>query len=138
MTAVTPRLDDAGWLELPSHTDERGTLTVVESGQDISFEVKRIYVLHHMVGARGGHAHRDTHQVVVALAGALTLRLCDGVERRTFRLDDPTRGVYFGPMLFIEIDDFTTDAAALVFASTHYDKARSIRSWEEYLKERGL
>ena len=91
-----------------------------------------------MTADRGGHAHRDTHQLVVAATGAFTLRLGDGRQRREFRLDRPTRGVLFGPMLFIELVEFTPGAVAVVLASTHYDKKRSIRSWEEYLEERGL
>lgn len=127
------RLDDVRWLDLPSHGDHRGTLTAVESGQDIPFEVKRVYILHDIVGDRGGHAHRDTHQLVTAMAGSFEIALSDGREERRFRLDRPTRGLLFGPMLFISMTGFAPETRVLVMASTHYDPSRSIRSWPDYL-----
>lgn len=122
------------WISLPSHADSRGVLTAIESGQDTPFEVRRIYLLHGLRADRGGHAHRDSHQVAIAAAGAFELALSDGSETRTYRLGDPTRGLYLGPMLFIRLRRFSPDAAVVVLASTHYDKNRSIRSWEDYLE----
>lgn len=127
------RLDAVRWLDLPSHADPRGTLTAVEGGQDLPFEIKRVYVLHDIAADRGGHAHRDTHQLVTAIAGSFELTLCDGREERRYRLDRPTRGLLFGPMLFISMSDFAPDTRVLVMASTHYDHHRSIRSWPDYL-----
>jgi dTDP-4-dehydrorhamnose 3,5-epimerase-like enzyme len=127
------KLDAVRWVELPSHRDERGVLTAIESGVHIPFEVKRVYFLHHIAAERGGHAHRDTHQVVVALSGHCELVLSDGRESRSFQLDNPTCGLLLVPMLFIRIQHFSPDAAIVVLASTHYDKTRSIRSWEDYL-----
>ncbi|WP_033921941.1 sugar 3,4-ketoisomerase [Sphingomonas sp. 37zxx] len=126
-------LDEVRWLDLPSHGDPRGTLTAVESGQDVPFDVRRVYVLHDIVADRGGHAHRDTHQLVTAVAGGFDLSLSDGSSRRTYRLNRPTRGLLFGPMLFITMTGFLPDTRVLVMASTHYDGARSIRSWPDYL-----
>ena len=60
--------------------------------------------------------------------------LADGVETRSFWLDDPTRGLLLGPMLFIRMQNISSDARLVVLASTHYDKQRSLRSWEEYLE----
>ncbi|MBL8150868.1 MAG: FdtA/QdtA family cupin domain-containing protein, partial [Blastocatellia bacterium] len=95
------RLDLVRWIALPSHKDERGVLTVVESGIDLPFEVKRVYFLHHIFQQRGGHAHRDTHQIVVATSGSCELLLSDGTQTQTFVLDDPTRALFLVPMLFI-------------------------------------
>ncbi|WP_448203913.1 sugar 3,4-ketoisomerase [Azospirillum sp. sgz302134] len=128
------RLDLARLVDLPSHGDDRGVLTAVEGGRDIPFEIRRVYFLHHITADRGGHAHRDTHQIVTAVAGRFDLILSDGTNERSFTLDSPTRGLLFGPMLFIRMSNFTDDARAVVMASTHYDKHRSIRSWEEYLE----
>jgi hypothetical protein len=127
------RLDEVRWIDLPSQRDSRGVLTAVESGQDVPFEVKRVYFLHHIVGERGGHAHRDTTQLVVAVAGQCEMLLCDGTNTRSFLLDDPTRGLLLVPMLFINIRGFSADARVMVLANTHYVASRSIRSWEDYL-----
>lgn len=127
------RLDAVRWVELPSHGDDRGVLTAIESGIDIPFEIRRVYLLHHLEGDRGGHAHRDTHQIVIAGAGHALLVLSDGTGTRSFHLDHPTRGVYLGPMLWIRVEDISPGAVVVVLASTHYDKKRSIRTWDDYL-----
>ncbi len=127
-----PQLDAARWIELPSHADARGVLTVTEAERDIPFAIRRVYWLHHLRTERGGHAHRDTQQVVIAAAGRFRLSLSDGGETRAFELDRANVGDSFGPMLFIRIHDVEPDAVALVLASTHYDKTRSLRSWAEY------
>jgi hypothetical protein len=127
------RLDLVRWIDLPSHDDSRGVLTAIEGGHDIPFEIKRIYMLHHIVAERGGHAHRDTHQLIIAAYGSFDITLSDGSESRTFRLDTPTRGLLLGPMLYISMNAFTPDTRAVIMASTHYDCKRSIRSWDEYL-----
>lgn len=124
----------ARWIELGSHADERGILTAIESERDIPFQVRRVYLLHHLTGDRGGHAHRDTHQLMVAASGSCDLVLGDGRSTRTFRVDAPTRGLYFGPMLWIGVTNASPGASIMVLASTHYDRSRSIRTWEEYLE----
>jgi hypothetical protein len=126
-------LDRVRWVELPSVTDARGVLTSVEGVRDVPFEIRRVFYMHHIVTDRGGHAHRDTDQVVVAAAGCFTMKLSDGERSAVYRLDDPRRGVYTPPMVFIELSDFSPGAVCLVLASTPYDMSRSIRSWEEYL-----
>ena len=132
-TARPGRLDLTRFIDLPSHPDGRGVLTAIEGARDIGFEIQRVYLLHDIVAERGGHAHRDTHQVIIAASGGFTLVLSDGTDEARFRVDSPARGVAFGPMLFIRMTDFMPGTCAVVLASTHYDCSRSIRSWEEYL-----
>ncbi|MBN1978716.1 MAG: FdtA/QdtA family cupin domain-containing protein [Anaerolineae bacterium] len=130
-------LDAVHWIDLPSNVDERGVLTSIESGQDIPFEIKRLFYMHHIATDRGGHAHTDTEQVVTAAAGRFKMDLSDGISTRTYILDDPTRGVYTPPMVFIKLYDFSPGAVCLVLASTHYDIEKSLRSWEAYLEAIG-
>ena len=118
---------------MPSHTDARGTLTAVEFGLDVPFDAKRLYFVHDVVADRAGHAHQDTHQVLVAVTGQFTVTLSDGRAERSFVVDRIDRGLYICPMLFIRLAGFTAGAVMASFASTHYDKDRSIRSWPEYL-----
>lgn len=127
------RLNEVRWIDLPSRQDARGVLTAIESGQDVPFEVKRVYLLHHVVADRGGHAHRDTTQLVVAVTGRCEMLLSDGSSSRSFVLEDSTRGLLLGPMLFIRLQRFTAETRVMVLANTHYDSTRSIRSWEEYM-----
>jgi len=122
------------WVELPSRVDGRGVLTSVEGQIDVPFEIKRVFYMHHIITDRGGHAHADTDQVVIAAAGRFKMDLSDGTNTQTYVLDDPTRGVYTPRMVFIRLYDFSPGAVCLVLASTHYDISKSIRSWEDYLK----
>jgi len=127
------QLDKVKWIDFPSVRDARGVLTAVEGGLDIPFDIQRIFYVHHPLTDRGGHAHRDTDQVVTAMAGSFKLRLSDGVRWVTYELNDVTRGLYIPRMVYIEIKDMTPEAVCFVLASTHYDIARSYRSWEDYL-----
>ena len=137
MGVVVSCLDLVRWIDLPSVTDERGVLTSVESASDIPFDVKRVFYMHHIIEDRGGHAHRDTEQVVIAAAGRFSMDLYDGATTQRYELTDATRGVYTPPMVFIRLYDFSDDAVCLVLASTHYDMSRSIRSREAYQEEVG-
>ncbi|MGE3188309.1 MAG: FdtA/QdtA family cupin domain-containing protein [Vicinamibacterales bacterium] len=126
-------LDLVRWVDLPSHADARGVLTAIESGQDVPFAIQRVYFVHDVVQERGGHAHRETHQVVTAVHGECDMVLSDGTHERTWRLDRLPRGLYIPPMLFIRMANFSPGTVLASFASTHYDTTRSIRSWADYL-----
>lgn len=146
-TTATPalpgprRLDQVRWIDLSSFSDARGTLSAIEGigagpgTAALPFAIQRVYLLHGIAGERGGHAHRDTHQMILAAAGDFDLTLSDGEREQTFRLDRPDRALLFGPMLYIRMPRFSPGATAVILASTHYDCSRSIRSWEQYLAE---
>ena len=127
-------LAEVRWIALPSAADARGVLTAVEGGADIPFEIRRVFYMHGTPAGieRGGHAHRDTQQVVVAVSGRFGLELCDGRERRSFTLDDPARGLFMPPMTWVRLYDFSPQAVCLVLCDTRYDRARSLRTWEEF------
>src|SRR5712691_997873 len=127
-------LDQVRWIDLPTRTDARGTLTAIEGSETIPFEIKRVFYLTDVVADRAGHAHRDTDQVVIGLAGRLNVETSDGRETRSFSIDGSHKGLYLPPMVFVRLKDFSRGAVMLALASTHYDPARSIRSWEEYLR----
>ena len=128
------RLDLVQWVNLNPHSDTRGSLTAIEGGQTIPFDIQRVYFLHGIEADRGGHAHRDTQQIIIAVAGTFELTLSDGTETRSYFFDGPSRGLYVVPMLFIRLGRFSPGAVVLVLASTHYDKLRSIWSWDAYLE----
>jgi len=127
------RLHDIRWIDLPSHRDSRGVLTSIESNIDIPFAIQRIFYMHHVLADRGGHAHTDTDQVLIASSGSFQVDVSDGTTVQTYEMHDATQGLYVPRMVFTTLYGFTADAVCLVLASTHYDMARSIRSWDEYL-----
>jgi hypothetical protein len=122
-------------VKLKNNVDSRGSLTAIEADIDIPFEIKRCYLLHHLEAARGGHAHRDTQQLVIAASGSLCMRLSNGEESKAFNLDSPTIGLLIRPMTWIDISEYSTGAVIVVLASTHYKSDRTIRSWAQYLAE---
>lgn len=124
----TPRL-----LNLDTHRDPRGCLTAIEGGQGIPFDIKRVFYMHHIVEPRGGHAHIDTDQVLIAVSGSFKVDLFDGLSTRHYVLDDCTRGLYIPRLHFTDMYDFTPDAVGLVLCSTHYDITRSLRSRDEFV-----
>jgi dTDP-4-dehydrorhamnose 3,5-epimerase-like enzyme len=138
MKLAEARLEEVRWIDLPSNRDERGVLTSVESEQDAPFAIKRIFYMHHVASDRGGHAHMDTDQVVISIAGDFEMELCDGKSSSSYRMNDPTRGLYVPRMLFIKIRGMSAETVCLVLASTHYDMSRSLRNWEDYLQAVGL
>ena len=128
------------WVELQDVIDDRGRLTAIESGLHTPFEIARVFYVHQVSPGvdRGGHAHKDTDQVAVAASGRLKVDVSDGIEIRTYSLDRPDRGLFLPRLVFTRLHDFSSGAVCLVFASTHYDRSKSIRSWTEYLTYRGL
>jgi hypothetical protein len=128
-------LDRIRWIPLSPNLDARGALVAVEAESTVPFPIRRVYYMFDLKDGRGGHAHRDTEQLLVALSGSCDVVLSDGREERRFRCDDPGRGLYIAPMVFIRVESIAPGSVILVIASTHYDKSRSIRSWEAYLEE---
>lgn len=126
-------LGEVRMVSLPSVSDARGVLTAIEGTRDIPFEIKRVFYMHHIKSDRGGHAHRDTDQVVIAAAGSFTLELFDGKRCRSFDLHDPTQGIYIPRMIFIRMFHFSRGSVCLVLANSHYDMTRSFRTREAYL-----
>ena len=131
---MTTRVNNVRWIELKSIQDERGYLTVAEANRIIPFDIKRIFLVHNIVQDRGGHAHRDTDQVLIAVSGSLTVRVYDGEEHREFFLNDPTKGLLVPRMIFVDLVNFSSGGACLSLANTYYDISMSIRSLGEFEK----
>lgn len=130
-------LGRARLVPIPTVGDDRGCLSVVEAEQTAPFPIRRVFYMHAMTAERGGHAHRDTDQLVICVSGSLRLDLTDGRDRMSVRLADPAQGLFIPAMVFLDIRDISADAVCLVLASTHYDMGRSIRSYEAFLEALG-
>ena len=113
--------------------DPRGCLSSIEASVDIPFEIKRIFYMHHVVTDRGGHAHIDTDQVIIAMSGVVMVKLFDGNNAETYRLDNCTKGLYVPRLTFTDLYDFSNGAVCLVLANTHYDMKKSLRNKQDYL-----
>lgn len=120
------------------HSDRKGNLTVVENGITVPFDVKRTYYLYDVPGgeSRGGHAHRDLSQLIVAASGSFTVTLDDGQVKRTFLLNRPYQGLYIVPGIWSTLDDFSSGAVCLVLASDIYTEDDYIRHYDEFIIEK--
>lgn len=114
----------------------RGNLTVVEGERTIPFEIKRTYWTYDVPSgeSRGGHAHRQLQQLVVALSGSFDVTLDNGSERETIHLNHPYQGLLIPTMTWRTLEDFSSGAVCLVLASDFYDEEDYIRDYELFLK----
>lgn len=120
-------LSDCKIIDLPKITDPRGNLTFVEGGQHIPFDIQRVYYLYDVPGGseRGGHAHKELHQLIVAMSGSFDVILDDGKEKKRFHLNRSYYGLYVCPMIWRELDNFSSGSVCMVLASNRYDEEDS-------------
>ena len=133
-------LDHVRWINFQDVTDDRGRLTAIEENVHIPFSIARVFYVHQVVPGvdRGGHAHRDTDQVVVGIHGSLKIDVSDGTIVKTYVLDNPGKGLFVPKMIWIRLHKFSADGVCLVLADTIYYRSKSIRTWKEYLEVCGL
>ena len=127
---------DCTMIELSRHhSDRKGNITVIENGVTVPFNVKRTYYLYDVPGgeSRGGHAHKDLHQLIAAASGSFTVTLDDGSVKRTFLLNRPYQGLLVVPGIWRTLDDFSSGAVCMVLASEGYDEADYIRDYNKFI-----
>ena len=117
------------------HSDRKGNLSVVENGQTLPFDVKRVYYLYDVPGGenRGSHAHKELSQLIIAASGSFTVTLDDGKCKRSFFLNRPYQGLYVKPGMWRDLEDFSSGAVCMVLASDVYLKEDYIRDYQEFL-----
>jgi hypothetical protein len=130
-------LDKCRIVDLPKISDPRGNLTFVEGGHHVPFEIKRVYYLYDVPGGaeRGGHAHRDLYQLIIAMSGSFDIVLDDGDKKKRFHLCRSYYGLYVCPMIWREMDNFSSGAVCLVLASNHYDESDYYRGYDVFLRD---
>jgi hypothetical protein len=129
---------DCAVLELPRIAAENGALTPVEGGGIVPFDIARVFYVYDVVGGaeRGGHAHYELHQFIVAIMGSLIVTVDDGAATRDFLLNRPYQGLHVPPQLWCDLTDFSGGAVVVVLASHRYDEADYIRDHDDFLSFR--
>lgn len=122
-------------LDLPKVEDPRGNLTFIE-GQHLEWPIKRVYYLYDVPGGaeRGGHAHRETHELLIAMSGSFDVVLDDGAETRRFHLNRSYYGLYVPALTWRSLENFSSGSVCLVLASEPYSEADYYREYADYLE----
>ena len=127
-------------ITLPKIFDPRGNLTVAESMKQVPFDVRRVYWTYDVPAgeSRGGHAHKQCREVIIAVSGSFTVTLDNGNEKQSFHLNHPWQGLLVETGIWRTLDDFSSGAVCLVLASELYDESDYIYDYNEYLKYKGV
>jgi dTDP-4-dehydrorhamnose 3,5-epimerase-like enzyme len=135
-------VDDCRLLDLPKVFRPEGMITPVESGGGVvPFEIERVFYMYDVVGGsvRGGHAHMQLEQFIVAAMGSFTVVLWDGEREREVELNRAHFGLYVPPPIWMDVVNFSSGAVSVVLASAHYEEADYIRDRDEFAAyRRGL
>ena len=131
-------LADCRVIELTRIERPQGNLTPVEGERDVPFPLARVYYFYDIPGgeSRGGHAHRELEQVIVAVMGSFEVILDDGSESKGFRLDRAYRGLYVPPMIWRKIEGFSSGGIGVVLASQPYVEDDYIRDYERFCERK--
>jgi len=131
------KIKDCRIIELPKITDPRGNLTFIEGGgRHVPFDIKRVYYLYDVPGGaeRGGHGHKALHQLIIAMSGSFDVVLDDGCEKKRFHLNRSYYGLYVCPMIWRELDNFSSGSVCMVLASNLYDEDDYYRDYDSFIE----
>lgn len=121
-------------IDLPRINDPRGNLTFIEGGRHVPFDIRRVYYLYDVPGGaeRGGHAHKALHQFIVAMSGSFDIHLDDGRESKVVHMNRSYYGLYVCPMIWREINNFSSGAVCMVLASNYYSEDDYYRDYASF------
>jgi dTDP-4-dehydrorhamnose 3,5-epimerase-like enzyme len=133
-------LENCRIIELPRILDLRGNLTFVEGNKHVPFDIARVYYLYDIPGGaeRGGHAHKELQQLIIAISGSFYVVLDDGRAKKRIHLNRSYQGLYVCPMIWRELDNFSSGSVCLVLASNRYDETDYYRDYTQYMSARGF
>lgn len=125
-------------IELPRIQDPRGNLTYIQRGDQVPFDIRRVYYLYDVPGGseRGGHAHKKMQQIIIAMSGSFDVLLDDGREKKTVHLNRSYKALYIAPMIWREINNFSSGAVCMAVSSTEYSEDDYFREYADFMHER--
>lgn len=121
-------------IHLPKYLDDRGNLSFIEEDQHLSFEIRRVYWIYDVPGGeqRGGHAFKETEELIVALSGSFDVVLNDGNAEQRFHLNRSYYGVLIPKFYWRMLENFSTNSLALIIASTDFNEEDYIRDFKQF------
>jgi oxalate decarboxylase/phosphoglucose isomerase-like protein (cupin superfamily) len=131
---------DCSIIEIDKHHNNKGNISVVENTKTVPFNVERVYFLYDVPGgeSRGGHAHKELHQLIIAASGSFDVILDDGNVKRTITLNRPYQGLLVVPGIWREINNFSSGSVCLVLVSMKYDETDYVRDYTDFINLKSL
>lgn len=128
-------IEDCKIIELPKISDPRGNLTFIEGSRHIPFDIRRVYYTYDVPGGadRGGHAHKALHQLIIAMSGSFDVTLDDGSNKKKYHLNRSYQGLYVCPMIWRDLDNFSSGSVCMVLASNIFEVSDYIRDYDEFI-----
>ncbi|MDS4031683.1 MAG: FdtA/QdtA family cupin domain-containing protein [Candidatus Contendobacter sp.] len=129
-------LSDCRMIDLPRVPNVLGNLTFIEGERHIPFAIQRVYYLYDVPGGaeRGGHAHRELQQLIIAMSGSFDVILDDGYHKQRFHLNRSYQSLYVSTLIWRELDNFSSGSVCLVLASNRYNEADYYRNYDDFLR----
>jgi hypothetical protein len=133
-------IDACRMIDLPKISDPRGNLTFIEGDQQIPFAIQRVYYLYDVPGGseRGGHAHKGLQQLIIAMSGSFDVILDDGENKKRVHLNRSYNGLYVCPMIWRELNNFSSGSVCMVLASSRYDESDYFRKYSDFMRARSM
>jgi dTDP-4-dehydrorhamnose 3,5-epimerase-like enzyme len=131
-------IENCHMIELPRIQDPRGNLTFIEGQSHIPFNIQRVYYLYDVPGGaeRGGHAHKGLEQLIIAMSGSFDVIIDDGKDKKRIHLNRSHNGLYICPMIWRELDNFSSGSVCMVLASNLYDEDDYYRDYAVFMRAR--
>ena len=133
-----PNLEEITLTDIPTITDTRGNLAVIEK-ECLPYPIKRVYYLFDVPSDsyRGGHAHKEQLEFLIALSGSFTVTVDDGTSKKSFLLNKPNKGLLLPTGIWRELEDFSSGAVCLVLSSGEFDEGDFIRNYQDFRNLKG-
>jgi len=131
-------LEEITLTDIPTITDTRGNLAVIEK-DCLSYLIKRVYYLFDVPSDsyRGGHAHKEQLEFLIALSGSFNVTLDNGFQKKSFLLNKPNKGLLLPTGIWRELEDFSLGAVCLVLSSGEFDEGDYIRNYQDFRNLKG-
>lgn len=127
-------LEDCQLINLNKITDARGNLSFIEGNVHVPFDIKRVYYLYDVPGGaeRGGHAHIELQEFIIAISGSFDIILDDGFDKKMINLNRSYYGLYVPNLIWRELNNFSSGSVCLVLASALYEESDYIRDYKQF------
>lgn len=121
-------------IEIPKKEDFRGNLAIIEN-DTVPFEIKRVYYLFDVPSSshRGGHAHKNLKQLLIAVSGSFDVVLKTPNETHKITLNKPDKGLLIHENIWRELENFSSGSVCLVLASAVFSEEDYIRDFDDFL-----